>query len=107
VPDHIKAVRAKAAPGLVAPATPRTVESGPPEDPVALAVLNPPPAPVGGVTAATWAEIGLIGEAARRRPGLVAAALAMAELIDDPHMASVAPAAAEQLIAALEQLHRL
>ena len=58
----------------------------------------------GKVVPGVAAELAAIGEPARRRPALVAGVLVMAELVQDPRTAEVAPAASAEMMAALDLL---
>ena len=58
--------------------------------------------PLGAVVTAVMAEIEAMGT--NRRPGLAAAAVALAEILDNPRAVSSQPAAAKVLVALLEKL---
>jgi hypothetical protein len=64
-------------------------------------------APDGPVVRGVRAEIGLIGDAVSRRPGLVESALRMAAIVDDHRLATTAPSACRRLVSALDELRRL
>ena len=66
------------------------------------AVTQPQQTPVGAVVAAVMAEIEWMGR--HRRPGLAAAAVALAEILDNPKAVSSQPAAAKVLATLLEKL---
>jgi hypothetical protein len=78
-----------------------------PRDPPKLNVVDSPPLSPhdGSVVAAVRAELGA-APAAAERPGLAAAALALAAILDDPQHVAVQPAAARQLVAILGTLSK-
>ena len=78
-----------------------------PPDPPKLSVVDCPPVSSheGSVVAAVRAELGA-APAAAERPGLAAAALALAAILDDPQHVAVQPAAARQLVTILGTLSK-
>ena len=78
-----------------------------PPDPPRLNVVNLPPvySHDGSVVAAVRTELDA-APAAVERPGLAAAALALAAILDDPQHVGVQPAAARQLVAILGMLSK-
>jgi hypothetical protein len=78
-----------------------------PPDPPKLSVVESPSVSSneGSAVAAVRAELGAT-PAAAERPGLAAAALALAAILDDPQHVAVQPAAARQLVAILGTLSK-
>jgi hypothetical protein len=76
-------------------------------DPPKVSVVDSPPVSShdGSVVAAVRAELDA-APAAVERPGLAAAALALAAILDDPQHVAVQPAAARQLVAILGTLSK-